>query len=81
VGGIAGATSKTRDSIPPYRYFLSSFIKWMMVVVLIIAWLVVAVSSANFVRENYVSGAKTLVFLGARAQPIHRRCSVAKNQC
>ena len=53
-----------------FRYFLGRRIKWTLIDISIVAWLLVAIAAANFVLENYVSGAKVLLFSGLASSPV-----------
>ncbi len=49
---------------------LSARIKWLMVDGAILIWLFTAISAANFVLENFVAGAKTLLLLALLCSPL-----------
>lgn len=53
-----------------FRYFLGRRIKWTILDVMVLAWLLVAVAVANYVLENYVSGAKIMLFVGLGLSPV-----------
>ena len=53
-----------------FRYFLGVRIKWTLLDVLILAWMIVAIAAANFVLENYISGGKFMLILGLLLSPV-----------